>query len=32
MTIEAYGESHKAQIVGVLDAAGFKPETVQTSL
>ena len=32
VTIEAYGESHKAQIVGALDAAGFKPETVQTSL
>ena len=32
VTIEAYGESHKAQIVGALDAAGFKPEIVQTSL
>ena len=32
VTIEAYDESHKAQIVGALDAAGFKPETVQTSL
>ena len=32
VTIEAYGESHKAQIVGALDAASFKPEIVQTSL
>ena len=33
VTIEAYGESHKAQIVGApWTAAGFKPEIVQTSL
>ena len=32
VTIEAYGESHKAQIVGALDAQGFSPTLVQTSL
>ena len=32
LTIESYGESHKAQIVAALDEAGFDPTIVQTSL
>ena len=32
VTIEAYGEDHKRQIVAALEAAGFAPELVQTAL
>ena len=32
VTIEAYGEEHKGQIVQALKQAGFAPELVQTSL
>ena len=32
VTIEAYGEDHKRQIVTALEAAGFAPELVQTAL
>ena len=32
VTIEAFGSDHKAQIVGALEAAGFSPTLVQTSL
>ena len=32
VTIEAYGTSHKDQIVRALEAGGFKPSIVQTSL
>ena len=32
VTIEAYGESHKQQIVQALHDAGFAPQLVQTSL
>ena len=32
VTIEAYGESHKQQIVQALRDAGFAPQLVQTSL
>ena len=32
VTIEAFGGDHKAQIVGALEAAGFSPTLVQTSL
>ena len=32
VTIEAYGESHKQQIVQALCDAGFAPQLVQTSL
>lgn len=32
VTIEAFGSEHKAQIVGALEAAGFSPTLVQTSL
>lgn len=32
VTIEAYGEEHRAQIVGALEEAGFSPTLVQTSL
>ena len=32
VTIEAYGEEHKAQIVRALEQAGFEPEIVQTAL
>ena len=32
VTIEAYGEEHKAQIVDAIHKAGFDPTLVQTSL
>ena len=32
VTIEAFGEDHKRQIVAALEAAGFAPELVQTAL
>ena len=32
VTIEAYGTDHKNQIVAALEAGGFKPSIVQTSL
>ncbi len=32
VTIEAYGEEHKQQIVEALAAAGFTPQIVQTQL
>jgi threonine dehydratase len=32
VTIEAYGEEHKAQIVEAIRKAGFDPTLVQTSL
>ena len=32
VTIEAYGTDHKRQIVAALEAAGFSPSLVQTSL
>ena len=32
VTIEAFGEDHKRQIVAALEAAGFAPEFVQTAL
>ena len=32
VTIEAFGEDHKRQIVAALEAAGFTPELVQTAL
>ena len=32
VTIEAFGEDHKRQIVTALEAAGFAPELVQTAL
>ncbi len=32
VTIEAYGEVHKHQIVNAISAAGFDPQVVQTSL
>ena len=32
VTIEAFGTDHKAEIVGALEAAGFSPTLVQTSL
>lgn len=32
VTIESYGEAHKAQIVDALERAGFSPTIVQTSL
>ena len=32
VTIEAFGPDHKGQIVSALEAAGFSPTLVQTSL
>ena len=32
VTIESYGEEHKAQIVDAIREAGFEPTLVQTSL
>ena len=32
VTIEAYGEAHRAQIIDALERAGFSPSIVQTSL
>lgn len=32
VTIEAYGEAHRAQIIDALERAGFSPSLVQTSL
>lgn len=32
VTVEAFGEDHKKQIVGALEAGGFDPTIVQTSL
>ena len=32
VTIEAYGEGHKTQIIEALHAAGFEPRLVQTVL
>jgi threonine dehydratase len=32
LTIEAFGEDHKQQIVDALDAAGFHPQVIQTVL
>lgn len=32
VTIEAYGEAHRAQIIDALERAGFSPTLVQTSL
>ena len=32
VTIEAFGTDHKDEIVGALEAAGFSPSIVQTSL
>ena len=32
VTIEAYGEDHKREIVGALTEAGFAPTIVQTAL
>ena len=32
LTIEAFGEDHKQQIVDTLDAAGFHPQVIQTVL
>ncbi len=32
VTVEAFGEDHKMQIVDALEAGGFDPSIVQTSL
>ena len=32
VTVEAFGEDHKRQIVDALEAGGFDPSIVQTSL